>query len=67
MIGRKNYLFAGSHKGAENAAVIYSLIESCKACGKNPYDYLKDVLERLPTTTMKNISELFVYNWMPLQ
>jgi transposase len=65
VIGRKNYLFAGSHKGAENAAVIYSLIESCKACKKNPYDYIKDVLDRLPTTTMKNISELFVYNWQP--
>lgn len=66
VIGRKNYLFAGSHLGAENAAVIYSLIETCKALDINPFDYLKDVLERLPTTLAKNISDLFPYNWKPV-
>lgn len=65
VIGRKNYLFAGSHQGAENAAVIYSLIETCKLLGINTFDYLKDVLERLPTTLMKNISDLFPQNWKP--
>ena len=63
VIGRKNYLFAGSHQGAENAAVIYSLIETCKVLGINTYAYLKDVLERLPTTLMKNIHELLPQNW----
>lgn len=65
VIGRKNYLFAGSHKGAERAAVIYSLIETCKQNNVNPYDYLKDVLTRLPNTLMKDINPLLPYNWMP--
>lgn len=63
VIGRKNYLFAGSHQGAENAAVIYSLIETCKMNGINTFEYLKDVIAKLPTTLMKNIHELFPYNW----
>lgn len=66
VIGRKNYLFAGSNQGADHAAVIYSLIESCKMLDINPYDYLKDVLTRLPTTLDKNISELFPCYWKPL-
>jgi len=65
VIGRKNYLFAGSHQGAENAAVIYSLIHTCKALGLNTYDYLKSVLEKLPTTLMKNIADLLPQHWIP--
>ena len=65
VIGRKNYLFAGSDKGAENAAVIYSLIESCKMLDINPFNYLKDVLKRLPTTLSKDIAELFPCYWKP--
>ena len=65
VIGRKNFLFAGSHQGAEHAAVIYSLIESCKMHEINTFDYFKDVLERLPTTLNNNISELFPCYWMP--
>lgn len=65
VIGRKNYLFAGSHQGAENAAVIYSLIQTCKSLGINTFDYLKDVLEKLPSTLMKNIADLFPQHWKP--
>lgn len=63
VIGRKNYLFAGSHKGAKNAAVIYSLIETCKTLKIEPFWYLKDVLERLPTTLMSQIRELIPGYW----
>lgn len=66
VIGRKNYLFAGSHQGAEAAAVIYSLIESCKILGINSYDYIKSTLERLPTTLYRDIHTLFPVNWKPL-
>lgn len=66
VIGRKNYLFAGSHRGAEYAAVIYSLIESCKMLNINTFDYFKDVLSRLPTTLNKDISLLFPCFWKPL-
>ena len=55
VLGRKNYLFAGSHEGAKNAAVLYSLIETCKLIEINPFDYLKDVLTRLPTTLIKDL------------
>ena len=65
VIGRKNFLFAGSHFGAEQAAVIYSLIESCKMMNINTFDYFKDVLARLPTTLYKNISDLFPCYWKP--
>jgi len=66
VIGRKNYLFAGSHQGAEAAAVIYSLIETCKINGINSYQYIKSTLEKLPTTLHKDIHTLFPVNWIPL-
>ena len=46
-IGRKNYLFAGSARGARNAATLYSVMSSCVAIGVNPYDYLVDVLDQV--------------------
>jgi transposase len=65
-LGRKNYLFAGSHEGAKNAEILYSIIEICKLNGGNPFAYLKDVLTRLPTTLIKNLNQLLPYNWKPL-
>ena len=65
VIGRKNYLFAGSHRGAEYAAVIYSLIESCKMLNINTFDYFNDVMSRLPTTLNRDISDLFPCFWKP--
>lgn len=47
-VGRKNYLFCGNHKAAENTAVIYSLLSSCKEVDVNPRDWLNDVLAKLP-------------------
>jgi len=46
-LGRKNYLFAGSHDGAKRAAVIYSLLGTCKLNGVNPFNWLRDVLRRV--------------------
>jgi transposase len=62
-LGCKNYLFAESREGAKNAAVLYSIIETCKLNGINSFAYLKDVLTRLPTTLMKNLNQLLPYNW----
>jgi transposase len=45
-IGVKNYLFAGLHRGGERAAIIYSLIGTCKLQGIDPYTWLYDVLQR---------------------
>lgn len=63
VIGRKNYLFAGSHDAAHKAAVLYSIIETCKLNDVNTFDYLKDVLTRLPTTLNKDIDSLLPYYW----
>ena len=45
--GRKAYLFAGSHAGAERAAIAYSILATCHLLGVNPAEYLADVLPRL--------------------
>ncbi len=65
VLGRKNYLFAGSDRGAKRAAVIYSLIASAKRHGVNRFVYLRDVLERLPTHPRESIRDLFPASWKP--
>ena len=47
-VGRKNWLFSGSPNGAKASATIYSLIETAKANGLNPYEYLLHIFEKLP-------------------
>lgn len=64
VIGRKNWLFAGSDEGGKRAAIIYSIIETCKMNGVNTLDYLTDALARIPNTLHKNIRELLPYNWL---
>ena len=61
-LGRKNYLFAGSHQGAKNAAIIYSLVGSCKLNGLNPYDYFETLLRHLPDHPVNKIGELLPHN-----
>ncbi len=51
VIGRKNWMFAGSEAGAESAAVLYSLVVSCKLAGVDPFAYFRDVLLRIHTST----------------
>ena len=49
MIGRcKNWLFSGSPRGATASALLYSLIETAKANGREPYRYLRELFEQLP-------------------
>ena len=48
VIGRKNWLFANTPKGAKTSAVIYSIVETAKENGLNPSSYLEYVFERLP-------------------
>ena len=50
-IGRKNWLFSGSPRGAKASAAIYSLIETAKANGLEPYAYLRLLFERLPAAS----------------
>ncbi|WP_298301388.1 IS66 family transposase [Hydrotalea sp.] len=46
-IGRKNYLFAGSHEATKRSAMLYSLMGTCKLHGINPFIWLRDVLQRI--------------------
>jgi transposase len=62
-LGRHNFLFAGSHKGAERLAMIYSLIGTCKLNDVNPYEWLKDVLDKLNSCHINKIHELLPHNW----
>jgi transposase len=48
VIGRKNWLFANTPRGAKTSAVIYSIVETAKENGLNPFAYLKHLFERLP-------------------
>ena len=57
-LGRKNYLFAGSHKGAQRIAIMYSFFASCKANDVNPYQWLKSTLEKLPNHSIQNLDQL---------
>lgn len=65
-IGRKNYLFAGSHSAAGHAALMYSLLGTCKLNGVEPFTYLRDVIARIPEHKANKLSELLPYNWQPL-
>lgn len=57
-LGRKNYLFAGSHESAKRIAMIYSLLATCKANGIEPMQWLTQVLVELPNRTVNNIEDL---------
>lgn len=61
-IGRKNYLFAGSHEGAQRAAIFYSLFGTCKKNNVNPYLWLKKVLEVIPDYPANKLSDLLPQN-----
>ena len=61
-VGRKNYLFFGSDSGGERAAIIYSLIESCKLNHIDPQRYLHYVLERIADHPVNRIEDLLPWN-----
>jgi transposase len=63
IVGRKNWLFAGSEGGAEAAAGWFSLIASCRLQGIDPAVYLYDVFQRLPDHPGKWLHELTPLNW----
>ena len=62
-VGRKNWLFVGSQQAGVRAAVVLSLIESAKLNGHDPWAYLKDVFERLPTLKQRDLAQLLPHNW----
>ena len=65
-LNRKNALFAGNDEGAENWAMLASLIETCKLHGINPHAYLTDVLTKLVNNwPNRRLGELLPWAWTP--
>lgn len=62
-VGRHNWTFAGSDRGGERAAAIYTLIETAKLNGVDPQAWLADVLARLPDHPAKHIAQLLPWQW----
>jgi hypothetical protein len=66
-VGRRTWLFIGSKRGGHAAAVLYSLIASCKGIGVDPEAYLADVLVRIRTTPQDRLHELTPQGWKAMQ
>lgn len=62
-VGRKNWLFTGSVQGGHNAAIFYSVVETCARLGINPHQYLTDVLVRVGTHRQSRVAELTPRGW----
>jgi transposase len=62
-VGRKNWMFCWSEVGARYAAIAYSLVESCKLSGVDPWEYFVDVLTRIDAHPAKNVHLLIPRNW----
>jgi transposase len=61
-LGRKNYLFAGSHEGAQRAAIMYSFFATCKINDIEPFEWLTKVLTRIPDQSIQRLEELLPHN-----
>jgi hypothetical protein len=66
-LGRKNFVTLGSEAGGKTAAILYTLICTCKANGIDPYEYLKDVLARINSHPYSKLHELLPHNWERLR
>jgi len=64
-LGRKNWLFVGSERGGHAAALYMSLIQSCKNCDVNPWEYLNDMLRRIMGHPVNRLRELLPDQWKP--
>ena len=62
-LGRKNGLFCGSDNGGQTAAILYSLISTCKRHKIEPWAYLRDVLARIPQQPADKLDELLPDQW----
>jgi hypothetical protein len=64
-LGRHNWQRYQSERGGRVAAILSSLVASCRRHGKNPYEYFRDVLQRLPTHPARKIRDLTPARWKP--
>lgn len=66
-LGRKNWLFLGSEEGGEAAAVVLSLVQTCRSLNVNPRVYLEDVMRRLMSHNSQKLEELLPDQWVKNQ
>ena len=66
-IGRKNWLSIGSPRGGQTAAVLFSFTSTCQRLSVEPWRYLRDVLERLPSHPAERLAELLPVEWAKTQ
>jgi transposase len=64
-LGRKAWLFCGSDRGGQRAAVLYSLIVTAKMNGVDPQAWLAEVLARIAEHPAQRLDELLPWNWKP--
>ena len=64
-LGRRNYLFCGNDASAYRAAIVYSLISTCKAVDVDPRTWMEDVLRKIPDyqRDQRDLAELLPFNW----
>ncbi len=63
VIGRKNYLFAGSHSGVRWSGIVYSFLGACRIDEVNPLECLRDVLSKIQYSKLPNLEELLPAQW----
>ncbi len=66
LVTRKNYLFSGHAEGAQNLAILESIVSTCRLHGVNPYEYIKDVLIRVQAHPASEIDQILPANWLKL-
>jgi transposase len=62
-IGRKNWMFVGSDEGGKSAGILLSLIQTCRAIGINPREYLTDIMRRIMSHSINKLEELLPDAW----
>ena len=65
-VGRNNWIFFGSDRGGETAAILRSFTASCQRVGVEPFAWFKDVLSRIATHPINRIAEFLPHNWKPV-
>jgi transposase len=65
-VGRNNWMFCGSDAGGATAAILFSFIATCERHHINPFEYLRDVLDRIASTPISQLPDLLPGRWTPL-
>jgi hypothetical protein len=66
-VGRSNWLFFGSDRGGEIAAIMLTLLKSAQRNSVNPFNYLTDVLTRIADHPRSKVAELLPHNWLAIR